>query len=402
MADPKFDLDPKEAAALTRRLIGEQETVPAGRSMEFRGRRAIHTFEPLDGTATEAKAITPSLTLYAKADFKPYLQESALEGVFKKANNPKVIVLSTHAYFMQDQELPVPADPGGFGLTEGTGIIPKSKQAGNAGPLENPLLRCGLALAGANRADQAADLGLDDGILTGLEIVGTNLRGTDLVVLSACETGLGDVRNGEGVVGLRQAFQLAGARGVVTTLWKIQDQESAELISDFFTNLAAGKNRAQALREAQLSMVHGISNSTSPGSAPIGQSRTHPFYWAAWVLSGDFERPEPFGSGASPRPRSGYRRGSSPRDGRHRAEPDPAGGLSAGKNRSLVSGGRGRLAISPPVPMKMFFRPRRSSGPSHGTSSEADSRLRNSSGVILRNSQKLNAGNFRPNRPYGV
>jgi CHAT domain-containing protein/Tfp pilus assembly protein PilF len=266
LADPDFDLLPRRAEGdrlLVRGLL-PQERLPR--------------FGRLPGTAAEARAIAPLLERFGNDKPQVLTGKAALEQAVKAASRPRVVVLSTHGYFLEDQaEVMAP------GETDFTGRGLKLVASGlhrpegkTAKALENPLLRCGLALAGANRRDKAPE-GADDGILTGLEIVGTDLRGTELVVLSACETGLGQIRNGEGVAGLRQAFQLAGAQSVVATLWQIPDRETTSLMSAFFENLATKKGKAEALRLAQLQI---IKERRAKGKA------AHPFYWAAFTLTG--------------------------------------------------------------------------------------------------------------------
>jgi CHAT domain-containing protein len=138
--------------------------------------------------------------------------------------------------------------------------------------LENPLFRSGLALVGANASLRNPAPRDDDGLLTAEDLTGLDLRGTELVVLSACETGLGDVRSSEGVFGLRRAFALAGARTLVMSLWKVPDEPTCALMEDFSRRLLAGEGRAEALRQAQLA---------------LRARYPHPSDWGAFICQGD-------------------------------------------------------------------------------------------------------------------
>ncbi|MBA2732977.1 MAG: CHAT domain-containing protein, partial [Acidobacteria bacterium] len=169
-------------------------------------------FAPLTGTAQEAHAIQ---TLYPEADL--FTGAEATESALRRINAPRILHVATHGFFLEDAG--TSADARVQATARGAGAIAKN---------ENPLLRSGLALAGANQRGSAAG---DDGILTALEASGLNLWGTKLAVLSACDTGVGEVRNGEGVYGLRRAFVLAGAESLVMSLWPVSDYSTRVLMT---------------------------------------------------------------------------------------------------------------------------------------------------------------------------
>jgi CHAT domain-containing protein len=138
--------------------------------------------------------------------------------------------------------------------------------------IKDSLLRSGLALAGANHGKS----GEDDGVLTALEAAYLNLSGTKLVVLSACNTGVGEVKNGEGVQGLRRALVLAGSESQVMSLWPISDEATKDLMIRYYMALRGGEGRSEGLRQVQLRILHGP------------KDRRHPYYWAAFIQSGEW------------------------------------------------------------------------------------------------------------------
>ena len=237
IANPAFDLS-AQTAKLTKsaKRNAKRQSISATRSL------SDTYFAPLGGTMQEARSIQ---TLFSDATFLTGAQ--ATESALKQIAAPRILHIATHGFFLQDDETSVNAK------------------------IENPLLRSGLALAGANQRKS----GNDDGILTALEASGLNLWGTKLVVLSACDTGLGEVRNGEGVYGLRRAFVLAGTESLVMSLWSVSDYVTRELMTNYYKNLKLGMGRGAALRQVQLEMLK-------------KNGRQHPFYWASFIQCGEW------------------------------------------------------------------------------------------------------------------
>jgi CHAT domain-containing protein/Flp pilus assembly protein TadD len=183
------------------------------------------------------KSRIPSLVL---KDYQA-TEEAFYKSVRLQGTSPRIIHLATHGYFLPDPE------------------STDKELAGSTFRLsENPLIRSGLILAGGNQAwmtGQSASLGQEDGILTAYEISRLNLTGTELVVLSACETGLGDIQGNEGVYGLQRAFKIAGVRYVIMSLWQIPDEQSSLFMENFYQRwLEQGMSIPEAFRQTQTAM----------------------------------------------------------------------------------------------------------------------------------------------------
>lgn len=186
----------------------------------------------------------------------PFLQKAATEASIKGLKGQALVHIATHGYFQAD--------------TEQTAAGVHQENAKN-----NPLLRSGLLLAGASptlKGEIVPNLeSNDNGVLTAYEAMNLSLEGTDLITLSACETGLGDVRAGEGVYGLQRSFIVAGAKAMVMSLWKVDDAATQALMTNFYTNLSKGGSKAKAFKQAQLQLM---------------AKYKEPYYWGAFVMMG--------------------------------------------------------------------------------------------------------------------
>jgi CHAT domain-containing protein len=272
VADPEFGEAAPGGSSAQRRL-GLQVGAPQAAGAASIDLSQV-VFKPLRGTEDEARALgslLPGATVLTR--------ERATESAVKQADGPRLLHIATHGFFLDDRVV----------------------AAGNVQSI-NPLLRSGLGLAGVNQRKS----GNDDGILTALEAASLNLQGTKLVVLSACDTGVGEVRAGDGVYGLRRALVLAGSETQVMSLWPVSDTATRDLMIEYYKRLQRGEGRGEALRRVQLMMLRrGAVGETGaarllkqkgedgqpapkPASARARKDFRHPYYWASFIPSGEW------------------------------------------------------------------------------------------------------------------
>ncbi|MFA5010470.1 MAG: CHAT domain-containing tetratricopeptide repeat protein [Ignavibacteria bacterium] len=265
----KYDLDPSEMSDNANRFRNIQQDEAENKvsineiigNSEDRGRG----WKYLKGTVAEAEKIY-DLLRKNNYDVSMFAGGDGNEEAFRSlsgSNSPSIIHLATHGFFF----------PGPQKLQQDEKLVKNINNSRSAFKNDiNPMFRSGIVLAGANNIWKNGKNieGVEDGILTAYEVSGMNLLNTDLVILSACESGLGDVRGDEGVFGLQRSFKIAGAKNIIVSLWKVPDKETAELMELFYSNWIDKKMQLEeAFAEAQKSMR---------------LKYIEPYYWAAFVL----------------------------------------------------------------------------------------------------------------------
>lgn len=282
-ADPIFDLP---ASSLVKAVEGmndepqgettPQTETPVAFASVSRAASDVGRVERLPGSLIEAMLVAERIEQFTHEKPIALLQRQAIEERAKRVRSPRILHFATHGFALPDQVVPVArVEKMSPSIGNGRRVQGLTSEAGE--PLEDPLLRCGLLLTGCNTTAADRPARVEDGCLTGKEILSLDLAGTELVVLSACDTGLGRVQYGEGVAGLRQAFLIAGADSVLATLWQVPDAPTVELMTAFFDELNAGRGKASALQQAQLAMIQ--KRRKAAGAA-------HPAAWAALEITG--------------------------------------------------------------------------------------------------------------------
>jgi CHAT domain-containing protein/tetratricopeptide (TPR) repeat protein len=210
-------------------------------------------FESLPGTKTEVSSIADLVRKISKRPVSLLTEETATKERLNSIQSPSVLHLASHGYFLTKEDWKA--------IASQQRDVDQSTRSGSGILL---MKRSGIALAGVNQGD------LRDGILSMDDITRLDLRSTDLVVLSACETALGDLKSGEGIRGLRSSFQMAGAKNVISTLWVVPDQETSKMMQSFYGAYLSKSTPSESLRKAKLEII---------------KVQPNPFYWGAFVLN---------------------------------------------------------------------------------------------------------------------
>jgi len=218
----------------------------------FRGNIRNIDVKPIPGTRNEIENISSICKKFSNEHISKFMGNMASEDNFKKyAPDNRILHLATHGFYLRDSEDTLSTN-------------------------DHPLLHSGLFLAGVNQRNKLVDsLGLNDGILTAYEICELNLEGTELATLSACETGLGDIQEGEGVYGLRRAFHIAGVKTVISALWPVSDKSTSVMMSKLFD-----KSNLTIPEKMQLLQINHIKELRDNGFTD------HPYLWAGFIASG--------------------------------------------------------------------------------------------------------------------
>jgi len=227
----------------------------------------VPAFPPLPGTLREGSKVAATLGV------APWLGSAALESRVKLLRSPQILHMATHGFFLPGHTWARLSEP-----APGSGSSTIADFLGATAIIGNPLLRSGLALAGANARAYGFQPGpeAEDGLLTALDVTGIDLSGTRLVVLSACVTGLGELHPAEGVMGLRRSFAVAGAAALVVSLWNVPDHSTASLMQKFYQRLSQGFTPSAALHDAQ---------------GQVKRWYRNPYFWGAFVCQGNAWQP---------------------------------------------------------------------------------------------------------------
>lgn len=297
LADPKYD------------LTGHTEVKTDKRGAILKRSRDIgklEPFVPLKYGKSEADSLLRILNEKADKRYDVSARKNTLQEIVAlRGVSPSIIHIVSHGFAFEKQEIP-----------ENTPMSMYEREFTHSGA-EDPLLRCGMAFSGVNnwlKTDMEYPLEeYGDGILTAKDVLRLDLQGTDLLVLSACQTGLGEVKNGEGIKGLRRSFELSGVRTIICTLWSVDDLSSALLMNEFYTNLLVLgiNNKLTALTNAKQFMSQMTNSEKKDRLIKMGRTTDalivesmanyskerehawdykpykHAFYWAGYILQGD-------------------------------------------------------------------------------------------------------------------